>query len=125
MKHALWMFLAALTLSACANPAQEKLQGRWIGDSITNVDVAQLPAAIGWVRGASFEFAGSHITVAIPTELPQTADYEVVQGDDSEAVVAVHRPDGAVDTARFSFDSERQMRWHIGDGRDVIMRRMD
>jgi hypothetical protein len=112
-------------LAGCSSRAERLLQGRWLGDNITNLDAAQLPQAIGWVRGASFEFASSNVTVAIPTELPRSGEYDVVQSNDNEVVIAVHRPDGALDKARFSFDSEQQLRWHLDDGRAILMRRVD
>lgn len=117
--------LAFLGLSSCASPVARKLEGRWIGDTITNLDAAQLPSAIGWVRGTSFEFAGGNVTVAIPTELPRTGDYEVLTGSDTEAQLAVHRPDGAVDSLQLKFDGDQHLRWQVGGGREVILRRID
>jgi hypothetical protein len=65
------LLLAALMLgvAGCSgHPVQSKLAGRWHGESVENVDGEVLAAATGWAKGASFEFAGSTLTVAIPAE---------------------------------------------------------
>jgi hypothetical protein len=117
--------LALFSLSACANPVSRKLEGRWIGDTITNLDAMQLPSAIGWVRGTSFEFAGGNVTVAVPTELPRSGEYEVVSGSDTEAMLSVRRPDGAIDALQLKFDGDEHLRWQVGGGREIILRRID
>lgn len=120
----LWLFLAFACLG-CADPAQRRLEGRWFGDSLLNVDAAFLAAATGWVRGTSFEFTGSHVTVSIPTELPRTGRYDVVDSGERNVTIAVQRSDGQRDLASFTFVKMDQMRWHIGDGRAVILRRTE
>lgn len=122
-----WVFATAITVfaAACANPTQTKLEGRWIGESISNLEASQLAAAMGWVRGASFEFSGSNLTVAIPTELPRSGEYEIVSADDTQVVIAVQRPDGVSDSARLVFQGQDQLRWDIGQGREILMRRMN
>lgn len=122
-----WFFAAAgsLTVAACAHPVERRLEGRWIGDTITNVEAAALPAAIGWVRGTSFEFSGSNVTVSIPTELPRTGEYEVARGDKQAALLAVRRADGSVDQMQIGFDGDGTLRWHAGHGRDIVLRRLD
>jgi hypothetical protein len=125
MKPWFSVLLAVLGASACSHPVERRLEGRWIGDTITNLDASELPAAIGWVRGTSFEFTGSSVTVAIPTELPRTGQYEVSRGDKQDAVLAIHRPDGAVDQMQLSFDGDSTLRWHTAHGRDIVLRRLD
>lgn len=117
--------VALFAVSACANPVARKLEGRWTGDTITNLDAAQLPSAIGWVRGTSFEFAGGNVTVAIPTELPRSGEYEVTSATDTEALLAVRRPDGAIDSLALKFDGDQHLRWQVGGGREIILRRID
>jgi hypothetical protein len=114
----------AFGLAACGvHPVQRKLSGRWLGERIENVDGEALAAATGWVRGASFEFAGSSLTVAIPAEEPRTGNYRVVRVHKDDVDLGVTRPDGTVDELRLKLDDDRSIRWMIGEGRAVVLRR--
>lgn len=115
----------ALAPWGCSDPVQRQLQGRWLGESVRNVDAAQLAAVTAWVRGTSFEFSGNSVTVTIPTELPRTAPYEVTQATEQNLVLAIRNPNGAIDTASLTLESQGVLRWHIGDGRSILMRRVD
>ena len=50
-------------LTACGHPVQNKLEGRWVGDSVENFDDGHVAIATGWAKGASFEFSGATITI--------------------------------------------------------------
>lgn len=125
MKAWISLTLAGLCASACAHPVERRLEGRWMGDTITNLEAGQLPAAIAWVRGTSFEFSGSNVTVAIPTELPRTGEYEIASEAEDQALLAVRRPDGVVDQMKVQFEGESALRWQVGHGRDIVLRRVD
>ena len=120
---ALACLLALGITSGCAHPAQRQIEGRWLGTRVENVDDRMLAAASGWVRGTSFEFVGSRVTVAIPAEEPRTGDYEVLHADEVDLVVAVHDENDAVYEARFERESEHELRWDVGDGRAVVLKR--
>ena len=64
-------------LGGCGHPVQNKLEGRWVGDSVENFDDQHVAVATGWAKGASFEFSGSTLTVAIPAEDPRSASYKI------------------------------------------------
>jgi hypothetical protein len=96
-----------------------------MGESVQNVGPSQIAAVTGWVRGTSFEFSGSNVTVTIPTELPRTAPYEIARADERHLVLAIRNPNGALDTATFTLDPPDTLRWHIGEGRSIQMRRVD
>ena len=96
-----------------------------MGESVQNVDPSQIAAVTGWVRGTSFEFSGSNVTVTIPTELPRTAPYEIARTDEKHMVVAIRNPNGALDTATLSLQTADTLLWHIGNGRSIQMRRVD
>jgi hypothetical protein len=118
--------LAALTFGTVAcngHPVSKKLDGRWHGESVENVEGEVLAAATGWAKGASFEFAGSALTVAIPAEEPRSASYEVVRVRKDDVRLAVKRNDGRVDHLDLKLDDDRSLRWMLGDGRAVVMRR--
>ena len=120
------ILFAALTFGAVAcngHPVQKKLAGRWHGESVENVDGEVLAAATGWAKGASFEFSGSSLTVAIPAEEPRSGNYEVVRVRKDDVRLAVKRDDGNVDHLELKLDDERNLRWLLGDGRAVVMRR--
>lgn len=115
--------LASLFVSACGHPAQRALEGRWFGDSVENFDPGDLAAATGWARGASLEFSGSSVTVAIPAEDPRKGRYEVESAHDGELVLAIRDTKGAVARTRFTLDGDRFLKWHIDDRRSVVLRR--
>ena len=113
----------SLGLVACGHPVQNKLEGRWVGDSVENFDDQHVAVATGWAKGASFEFSGSNITVAIPAEEPRTASYKVATVRESDVELAVKRKDGAIDKVRLKLDSEHSIRWVLGDERAIVLRR--
>ena len=90
-----------------------------------NVHPSQIAAVTGWVRGTSFEFSGSNVTVTIPTELPRTATYEIARANDHHLVLAIRNPNGALDTATLTLETPDALRWHIGEGRSIQMHRVD
>ncbi|HMJ10748.1 MAG TPA: hypothetical protein VK524_05035 [Polyangiaceae bacterium] len=113
----------ALAGTACGHPVQKKLEGRWLGDSVENFDDGHVAAATGWAKGTSLEFAGSTMTVAIPAEEPRSGKYKVARVHDADVELAVVREDGRTDKARFKLDDEHSIRWMLGDGRAVVLRR--
>jgi hypothetical protein len=112
-----------LACSGCGHPVQKKLEGRWLGDSVENFDDGHVAAATGWAKGTSLEFAGSTLTVSIPAEEPRSGKYKVARVHNSDVELAVMRDDGRTDKARFKLDDEHSIRWMLGDGRSVVLRR--
>lgn len=117
-----WVGICA-SLWGCGHPVQNKLEGRWVGDSVENFDDQHVAVATGWAKGASFEFSGSTITVAIPAEDPRSATYKVASVRENDVQLAVMRKDGAVDKMRLKLDSEHSIRWVLGDERAIVLRR--
>lgn len=112
-----------LLLVGCGHPAQRALEGRWYGDTVENFDDDTSATATGWAKGTSFEFAGSSLTVAIPAEEPRTGSYRVVAAEEGTVRLAVLDPDGESSELLLRLDDEQSMRWMLGDGRSVVMRR--
>jgi hypothetical protein len=109
--------------TGCGHPVQNKLEGRWVGDSVENFDDRHVAVATGWARGASFEFSGSNLTVAIPAEDPRTASYKVASVRESSVELAVTAKDGTRDKLRLKLDSEHSIRWLLSDERAIVLRR--
>jgi hypothetical protein len=102
---------------------KRQLEGRWFGDSVENFEQRELPAAVGWARGVSFEFAGENVTVSVPVEEPRTAPYQVASVQRNDVRLAVKRPTGETDSVRFRLDDERSIRWMLDDHHAVVLRR--
>ncbi len=113
-----------LVVSAgCGHPVQRSLEGRWLGETVENFQDSHLPAATGWARGLSFEFAGSNVTVAVPAEEPRSGRYAVSSVHESDVRLAFTGKDGKTSSALFKLDSDHSMRWMLGQGRAVVLRR--
>lgn len=119
------MGVLALACVSCAHPAARRLQGEWVGEGVENVDLSQLAVATGWARGLRFEFAGSRATVTIPTELPRSGPFKVMNASERSVTIAIERPDHVQDIATFALDTATTIRWQIGEGRSVLFRRVD
>ena len=87
-------------VTGCGHPAERALEGRWFGDSVENFDASDVALATGWARGASMEFSGSAITVAIPAEDPRKGKYEVESAHDGNLVLAVRDDKGTAERTR-------------------------
>jgi hypothetical protein len=124
-KAAVAGLLLAVVGAGCGHPVQRKLEGRWIGEGVENFDDEAMAPATGWAKGTSLEFAGSTLTVAIPAEEPRSGAYKVVSVNKQDVKLAVARPDGAKDTLALKLDDERSLRWQLGGGRTVLMRRSE
>lgn len=112
-----------LSSSGCGSAIERKLDGRWLGDRVENVEPTSLAPATGWTKGTSMEFAGVNVTVAIPAEEPRTGKYRVIKDAGSEFELEVSRPGGGSDRAQFELADEDTLRWLIGGGRAVVLKR--
>lgn len=102
---------------------QRSLEGRWLGEAVENFHDSQLAAATGWARGLSFEFAGSNVTVAVPAEEPRTGRYQVSSVHQSDVRLSVTSKDGKATPVVLKLDSDHSVRWMLGQGRSVVLRR--
>src|SRR6188768_472608 len=109
--------------TGCGHPVQRSLEGRWLGEAVENFQDSQLAAATGWARGLSFEFAGSSVTVAVPAEEARTGRYQVSSVHESDVRLAVTNKEGKSTSVLLKLDSDRSMRWMLGQGRSVVLRR--
>jgi hypothetical protein len=112
---------ATVTMAGCEKSPRDRLQGRWLGESIENVPAAQMQKATGWVKGTAIEFNGAKVTVTIPAETPRSGGYKVTRKDDDTFLVSFAREEGGHDEAEMSLAGDGQLRWRIGEGREIVM----
>ncbi len=115
--------ILALQMLGCEITPKERLQGRWVGERVESFRPPQATRAAGWVTGTSFEFQGSRVTVTIPAEGPRKGTYKITSIDDDELSISFLRPEGARDEAAFQFEGDTHLRWKLGDGRSVLLRK--
>jgi hypothetical protein len=109
--------------TGCGHPVQRSLEGRWLGEAVENFQDSQLAAATGWARGLSFEFAGSTVTVAVPAEDARIGRYQVSSVRESDVRLAFTSKEGKTSSALFKLDNDHSIRWMLGQGRAVVLRR--
>ena len=114
----------ALTLPAtagCDKSPRDRLQGRWLGESIENVPMAQVQKATGWVKGTAIEFNGSKVTVTIPAETPRSGTFKVTRKEGDTLLVSFLREEGGRDEAEMALVGDGVLKWKIGEGREIVM----
>jgi hypothetical protein len=119
----LCLVLGAASASGCGHPLSRKLEGRWFGSGVESFDQRELPAAVGWAKGVSFEFSGEKVTVAIPAEEPRTGPYRIASVHGSSVKLAVTRPDGQADPLSLRMDDDKSMRWMLDDVHSIVLER--
>ncbi len=112
-------------LLACSNNPQTQLQGKWVGDSVEKFSQVERASAEPWVSGTSFEFTGSRVSIAIPAETPREGTFKVTKLTEGTLSLAFLRPgpDGVRDNADFRIEQDGRLRWQLGDGRSVLLRK--
>ena len=120
-RAALAVLLVVPAAAGCSRTPKDRLQGRWLGDTIENVPAAHLTKALGWVKGTALEFNGTKATVMIPAESPRTGTFRVTEADGDRVTVSFLREEGGRDEADFQFVGESQLRWTVGDGRQIVL----
>lgn len=111
-------------LVGCETSAKDRLQGRWVGERVENFAPSQVARATGWARGASFEFRGNRVTVSIPAERPRQGTYQITHAAAEEMKLSFVRPHGARDEVALQFDGDGVIRWMLGGGRSVVLRKV-
>ena len=119
----LGLLVSLAGVTACGHPIQRRLEGRWIGESIENVNQAFLAGATGWAKGMSFEFSGERLTVIIPAEDPRTGTYTVASVHDDRVTIQAKRADGTLDPVDFRLQDEHSLQWLLPSGASVRLRK--
>jgi hypothetical protein len=120
---ALVLALTSAAAGGCDKTPKDRLQGRWLGETIENVPAAQMAKTSGWVKGTAIEFSGSKVTVTIPAESPRTGAFKVSRVEGESVLVSFLRPEGGHDEAEFRFAGEKTLRWNIGEGREIVLQK--
>jgi hypothetical protein len=118
---ALALAITLPVVAGCEKSPKDKLQGRWLGESIENVPSAQLTKSTGWVKGTAIEFQGNKVTVTIPAETPRTGTFKVAKAANDGLLVSFVRDEGGHDEAEMKLVGDQTLRWSIGDGREIVM----
>lgn len=121
VKTALALAITIPAAAGCEKSPKDRIQGRWLGESIENVPAAQIQKATGWVKGTAIEFNGAKVTVTIPAEAPRTGSFKVARADGDKLLVSFHREEGGRDEAEMVLVGDQTLRWRIGDGREIVM----
>ena len=112
-------------LTGCETTPKQRIQGKWVGEGVENFPAGHAERAQGWASGSSFEFVGSRVTVTIPAERPRQGTFKIQQATEAGMQLAFLRPHGSSDEVAFQFEGEDRMRWLLGDGRSIVMRKAD
>lgn len=121
VKTALALAITIPAAAGCEKSPKDKLQGRWLGESIENVSVAQVQKATGWVKGTAIEFNGNKVTVTIPAETPRSGTYSVTRKEGDALMVSFKRDEGGRDETEMALVGDHTLRWRIGGGREIVM----
>jgi hypothetical protein len=121
VKTALALALTLPAVAGCEKSPKDRLQGRWLGESIENVPAAQAQKATGWVKGTAIEFNGNKVTVTVPAETPRSGTFTVTRKEGDALLVSFKREEGGRDEAEMALVGDQQLRWKIGEGREIVM----
>lgn len=117
------MTAAAVFLSACSHPAEQALEGRWYGQSVENFEEDEVAAATGWARGTSFVFKGNHVKVKVPAEKPRSGVYRLAAIENRKVSLIVLGSHGEESELDLIVDDAESLRWVLGEGRTVVLKR--
>ena len=121
IKTALALALTLPAAAGCEKSPKDRLQGRWLGDSIENIPTTEIQKATGWVKGTAMEFQGSKVTVTIPAETPRTGTFKVAKAEGDTLLVSFLREEGGHDEAELQLVNDQTLRWRIGQGREIVL----
>lgn len=126
MRATWWMLagLALFSLTGCSKGPQERLQGKWVGDSISNIPPEQEARATGWARHTSFLFEGEKMTVALPAGESRTGAFKVERSNGNKVMLKIDRGNGEADEATLTMVNENAFKWDIGNERSVKFTRV-
>ncbi len=117
--------LAIPSLGGCDTTPKERLEGKWVGERADHFRPDESDRVSGWVAGTSFEFSGSRVTVSIPAESPRHGTFKLAKVSDEEIRVTFMRAHGANDEATFLFEGDDELRWMLGDGRSIVLKKQN
>ncbi len=124
IKTALALAITLPAAAGCEKSPKDRLQGRWLGESVENVPVSELQKATGWVKGTALELNGNKVTVTIPAEPPRSGTFKVARVEGDHVWMTFQRDDGGGrEEVQLRLVGERSMRLNVGGGREIVMLR--
>lgn len=123
-ERALLLVVPLMMVAGCAKSPRDKLQGEWDGVRVENCPPSEAGHASAWVKGAAFAFNGNKVRVTIPAESPQDGTFKIAKATPDGVVLSFLRDDGSnYGEAEMRFVGDKELRWKIGDGREVVMQK--
>jgi hypothetical protein len=116
--------LPIVWVCGCVPSPKQRVQGKWVGERADNFSASQTSRAAGWASAMSFEFKGSSVVVAIPAETPREATFEIASAREDELTLKLARSGGGHDRVAFRFERDGRLRWQLGDGRSIVLRKV-
>jgi hypothetical protein len=118
--------LLVLLTTGCEKAPRERLQGKWVGESIQALHPSQAAAANGWAKGASLEFAGNKVTVSIPAESARSGTFKTTTPENGKFDVVFKRPEGGEDRATVALaQKDKQLVLAMAGGAELVMKKVD
>lgn len=115
--------IGTVLFAGCSHPAEKALEGEWYGQSVENFDEEEVAAATGWARGTSFVFKGNHVKVTVPAEKPRSGVFRLAAILDRQVSLVVLDSHGEESELELIVDDAESLRWVLGEGRSVVLRR--
>jgi hypothetical protein len=115
----------SLIFAGCSHPAERALEGEWYGKSVENFDAEEVAAATGWARGTSFVFKGNRVKVTVPAEKPRSGVFRLSAIEDRQVSLVVLDSQGEESELDLIVDDAESLRWLLGEGRAVVLRRAE
>lgn len=117
------LLLSTTALTSCSKSPRDRLQGKWVGESVAEVHPSQAAQALGWAKGTVLEFAGNKVTVAVPAETPRTGTFKVEKVEGDKLDLVLRRSGGGEDRTRVSLSEDGKLLWSLGGGVQLLLRR--
>jgi hypothetical protein len=115
------VLVIAFSAAGCSKSPAQRLEGRWLGESVEGVPADQLAKASGWAKGTAIQFSGSKATVTIPAEAPRTGTFRVSKVEGDVVTVAFNRQEGGRDQATFEIvPGDKTLRWKLDGGAELV-----
>ena len=113
----------SLALTGCEKSPRDKLQGKWVGETVGQVHPSQQARAEGWARGTQLEFSGNRVTVSVPAESPRSGTFRIAKEDGKQLDLLFKRPEGGEDRAQLAFAEDGKLLMRVGGGVEIVMKR--
>lgn len=112
-----------LATAGCEKSPRDKLQGKWVGESVSQVHPSQQARAEGWARGTQLEFSGNRVTVSVPAESPRTGTFRISKEENKKLDVLFKRPEGGEDRAELALSDDGKLMLKMGGGVELVMKK--